>query len=116
MVIPISGVTTLAKDSINGFLSSILAWLEGSKDITGQRDFEDFQLFTLNGLCNQNVPETCKTALSAKILCDFWVSMFEEPGYRGTLGNKTLTDSVGCSGCGMSLQSWFDNVHAGCQG
>ncbi|GKT46029.1 putative glucan endo-1,3-beta-glucosidase btgC [Colletotrichum spaethianum] len=116
MVTPIGGVATLAKDNINGFLSSILAWLEGSKDVTGQRDFEGFQLFTLNGLRNQNVPETCKTALSAKVLCDFWVSMFEEPGYRGTLGNKTLTDSVCDSGCGKSLQSWFDNVNAGCQG
>ncbi|KAF3811700.1 hypothetical protein GCG54_00014449 [Colletotrichum gloeosporioides] len=115
MVTPIAGVATLAKDNINGFLSSILALLEGSRDVTGQLDSEGFQLFTLNGLRTQNVPETCKTALSAKVPCDFWLSMFEEPGYRGTLGNKTLTNSVCDSGCGKSLQSWFDNVNAGCQ-
>ncbi|KAL2759071.1 glycoside hydrolase family 55 protein [Sodiomyces alcalophilus JCM 7366] len=116
MVTPYGGVATLAKDNINGFLSSVLAWLQGSEDVTGRRDFEGFQVYTLHGLRNQNIPDTCKTALSAKILCDFWVSMFDEPAYRGTLYNKTLTDSVCDPGCGESLQSWFDNVDEACHG
>jgi hypothetical protein len=116
MVTPHGGVATLAKDNVNGFLSSILAWLEGSEETSGKRDFVGFEVFGLDGLRNQYVPDTCKTALSAKIYCDYWVSLFEEPSYRGTLNNKTLTDSVCDKGCGESLKQWYDNVDTACQG
>ncbi|KAM0188779.1 hypothetical protein ACHAPI_010388 [Fusarium lateritium] len=116
MVTPTGGVATLAKNNVNGFLSSVLAWLEGSEDVTGRRDFPGFQVHTLQGLRNQVVPDTCKTALSAKILCDNWVYTFLEPAYRGSLGNMTLTDSICSKGCGESLKSWFDNVSSACDG
>lgn len=105
MVTLTKGVATLAKNNINGFLSSILAWLEGSEKVSGQRKFEGFQVYTLNGLRSEVVPDMCKMALSAKVLCDDEVSTFQEPSYRGTLDNKTLTDSVCNSGCGQSLRS-----------
>ncbi|KAK7423088.1 hypothetical protein QQZ08_009255 [Neonectria magnoliae] len=38
MVTPAGGIATIAKDNMNGFLSSILAWLEGSEETSGRRD------------------------------------------------------------------------------
>jgi hypothetical protein len=114
MVTPYGGVATFAKDNINGFLSSILAWLDGSEDMTGRRDFEGFQLYSISGLRRQKIPETCKTALSAKIFCDPFMRTFQEPGYRGAVENTTLADSVCDKGCGDSLKSWYSNVMVAC--
>ncbi|KAL2004769.1 hypothetical protein VTN00DRAFT_3297 [Thermoascus crustaceus] len=39
MISPVGEVPTYARDNKNGFMSSILAWLKGSKETTGQRHF-----------------------------------------------------------------------------
>ncbi|KAH8672181.1 LysM domain protein [Ilyonectria robusta] len=116
MVTPTGGIATLAQDNINGFVSSILAWLEGAEETSGRRHFPGFPVYTLHGLRNQILPDPCKTALTAKILCDYWVQSFTEPAYHGSLGNASLTDSICDEGCGESLRSWFDNVNAHCEG
>lgn len=116
MVTPTGGITTLAQDNMNGFLSSILAWLEGAEETSGRRHFPGFPVYTLHGLRNQILPDPCKTALTAKILCDYWVQSFTEPAYHGSLGNASLTDSICDESCGESLRSWFDNVNANCEG
>ena len=116
MVSPHTGVATLAKDNVNGFLSSILAWLEGSNTTSGQRTFHGFQVFSMDNLRNLVLPQTCKTALSATIACDPYVEKFQELAYRGSLGNATLTDSVCDEGCQASLQSWYDTVKTSCSG
>ncbi|KAI8648701.1 Pectin lyase fold virulence factor [Fusarium keratoplasticum] len=116
MVTPTGGIATAAADNMNGFLSSILAWLEGSEETSGRRVFPGFPVYTLDGLRNQVLPDPCKTALSAKVLCDYWVQSFAEPAYHGSLGNASLTDSVCDEGCGESLRSWFTNVNTNCEG
>lgn len=116
MVSPYQGVTTYAKDNINGFLSSILAWLPGPKAISGGRKFEGFEVYSLNALRNVRVPDTCKTALSSKVLCDDLVASFQAPSNHGTLANATLTDSVCDAGCQQSLANWFLNVDESCSG
>ncbi|EGX89976.1 LysM domain protein [Cordyceps militaris CM01] len=116
MVTPVGGVATLAKDNVNGFLSSVLAWLEGSEDTSGRRNFPGFPVYTLDGLRNHNLPDPCKAALTTKIYCDYWVNFFSEPSYYGSLNNATLTESVCDKSCGESLSSWFNNVDANCKG
>jgi hypothetical protein len=38
MLNPVNELPTLAADNKNGFMSSILTWLKGSNDTTGERD------------------------------------------------------------------------------
>lgn len=116
MVTPMGGIATMAKDNVNGFLSSVLAWLEGSEDTSGRRKFPGFPVYTANGLRNHVLTDPCKTALTTKIFCDDMVNFFSEPSYYGNLDNITLTDSICDEGCGESLASWFDNVAANCKG
>ncbi|GME48353.1 hypothetical protein CDV56_101071 [Neofusicoccum parvum] len=116
MVSPLGAVPTYARDNVNGFLSSILAWLQGADKVIGERDFPGFQLYTLNGLAEKKLPDTCKTALTQLVKCDGFVSSFREPKYHGTLNNVTFTDSICDAGCGESLKGWFDNVQSTCAG
>ncbi|KAH7309114.1 LysM domain protein [Stachybotrys elegans] len=116
MVSPWRGVATLAKNNVNGFLSSVLAWLEGAKATSGRRVFPGFQVYTMDELRNFDGSNVCKTALSSKILCDEWVGTFQQAQWRGTLNNKTLTDSVCDLGCRDSLRGWFGDVQTACRG
>ncbi|KAH7006940.1 hypothetical protein EDB80DRAFT_684201 [Ilyonectria destructans] len=105
-----------AKGNVNGFLSSFLARLHGSEKTSGRPTFAGFQVYTLDALRNVDVPDTCKTALSSKVLYDYYVTIFEEFGYRGTLDHKTLTGSICDEGCNESLMDWFTSVKTSCQG
>ncbi|KAJ4156154.1 hypothetical protein LMH87_001367 [Akanthomyces muscarius] len=116
MVSPLGAVPTYAKDNINGFLSSILAWLQGSKEVSGRYKFPGFEVYTADGLQNVPLPDLCKSALTSKILCVDLVSSFAEPQYRGSLSSAKLMDAVCDEGCGLSLKSWFDNVNDNCNG
>jgi hypothetical protein len=60
--------------------------------------------------------ETCKTALSEKILCDGHLATMNVAGVGQYIENRTLYDSVCDNGCGQSLDSWFDNVSRNCGG
>ncbi|KAH7020571.1 hypothetical protein EDB80DRAFT_677493 [Ilyonectria destructans] len=91
MVTPTGGIATLAQDNMNGFLSSILAWLEGSEETSGRRDFPGFPVYTLHGLRNQILPDPCKTAQDSLRL----------------LGSVLRRAGV---------PRWFDNVNANCEG
>ncbi|KAJ4201372.1 hypothetical protein NW759_015689 [Fusarium solani] len=101
MVSPYNGNATLAKDNINGGLSSILAWLEGASE-----------LYTGDRLRNVDVPDACKKALSSKIICDQYITRFQEPSYRGSPDNEALTESICGKSCGKSLADWFNGVEA----
>ncbi|GAT20988.1 hypothetical protein RIB2604_00900080 [Aspergillus luchuensis] len=115
MISPVNEKPTLANDNKNGFMSSILAWLKGSTDRTGQRVFEGFTIYDSNMLPS-TFSDACITALTATIKCDLQVFQFGEPQYHGTLGNDTLTDLVCDQSCGDSLARWFTNAEANCNG
>lgn len=115
MISPVNEKPTLANDNKNGFMSSILAWLKGSTDTTGQRVFEGFTIYDTNMLPS-TFSDACITALTATIKCDLQVFQFGEPQYHGTLGNDTLTDLVCDQSCGDSLARWFTNAEANCNG
>ncbi|KAI8649290.1 hypothetical protein NCS57_01465700 [Fusarium keratoplasticum] len=116
MVSPYNGNATLAKDNINGYRSSILAWLEGASEVSGPRPVPGFQLYTGDGLRNVDVPDACKKALSSKIICDQYITRFQEPSYRGSPDNEALTESICGKSCGKSLADWFNGVEAWCHG
>jgi hypothetical protein len=118
MVSPLGAVPTLATNNVNGFLSSILAWLQGAEEVTGPREFVGFQVYTLDNLDDMVIkyPQTCRTALTQLIVCDPLVESFSQHEYHGSLSNDTVTNSVCDAGCGASLQSWFDNVEEACDG
>ncbi|KAH8753311.1 pectin lyase fold/virulence factor [Diaporthe sp. PMI_573] len=44
---PLNGVPTFGKPNRNGFASSVLAWIGGSEDVTGKRDFDGYRLHDL---------------------------------------------------------------------
>jgi len=71
MISPTGSVPTYARDNVNGFLSSILAWLQGANNISGERKFKGFQVYTQAFTKLLSVPEVCKTALTQTVLCDF---------------------------------------------
>lgn len=73
-------------------------------------------MYRLNALRNVRVPDTCKTALSSKILSDDLVASFQVPSNHDTLDNATLADFVCYAGCQQSLVNWFFNVDESCSG
>jgi hypothetical protein len=116
MVSPIGAVPTYARDNANGFLSSVLAWLQGANNTIGRRPFPGFQVYPTSWVQDLVVPETCKTALLQTVVCDGLVRGFMNTGYHGSLANTSKTNSVCDSGCGDSLKSWFINVGSSCSG
>lgn len=118
MVSPLGATPTWARDNVNGFLSSILAWLQGANQSSGKRKFPGFQVYTLDDLdeMKQRYPDTCRTALTEVLECDDYVRTLLRLGYHGSLPNTTYTDTVCDSGCGESLERWFDNVQESCDG
>lgn len=116
MVSPFNGVPTYAKDNMNGFLSSILAWLGGSEEPAGQREFAGFTIYSTLSLENLDLPSSCKTALTERIKCHPHVETMTKFGYHGTLENTTLADSVCEPSCGRSLQQWYNSVARNCAG
>ncbi|KAL4875747.1 pectate lyase superfamily protein-domain-containing protein [Aspergillus karnatakaensis] len=116
MVSPLNGVPTYARDNVNGFLSSILAWLGGSKQTAGERDFPGFSIYSTASLEDLDLPTTCKTSLSEKVKCDPYVRSMTGVKYHGSLENDTLTELVCDPSCGSSLQQWYDSVERNCAG
>ncbi|CEI63499.1 unnamed protein product [Fusarium venenatum] len=90
MVSPLNSTPTYARDNVNGFLSSILAWLQGSKEVAGKRAFPGFLIYQPDDVIEFDVPENCQTALTQRVLCDWDVSDFTQPKYRGSLESKNV--------------------------
>jgi hypothetical protein len=116
MVSPKGAAATYARDNVNGFLSSILAWLEGSNTTVGARTFEGFSLYTADSVLDLDLSTSCQTALTQVVKCDYSVATFQETKYHGSLDNKTLTESVCDPTCGDSLKTWFNSVSLSCSG
>ncbi|KAF7158664.1 hypothetical protein CNMCM6106_005454 [Aspergillus hiratsukae] len=116
MVTPFQGVPTYARDNVNGFLSSILAWLGGAEQTAGQREFPGFSIYASSSLEDANLPLACKTSLAERIKCYPYVSSMMQLSYHGSLDNDTLTDSICDASCGASLQQWYNSVERNCAG
>ncbi|RLL97668.1 hypothetical protein CFD26_105896 [Aspergillus turcosus] len=116
MVTPFQGVPTYARDNVNGFLSSILAWLGGAEQTAGQREFPGFSIYASSSLEDADLPPACKTSLAERIKCDPYVSSMMQLSYHGSLDNDTLTDSICDASCGASLQQWYNSVERNCAG
>jgi hypothetical protein len=119
MVSPLGSAPTYARDNVNGFLSSVLAWLQGSTKIAGQRDFPGYRVWTPGMLDKVNgaiLPESCRNALTELIACDNRTESFQVSGLRSWLGTVKDTDSVCMDSCGESLQNWFNSVSIACDG
>ncbi|KAL3421768.1 hypothetical protein PVAG01_05924 [Phlyctema vagabunda] len=116
MISPRDAVATFARDNVNGFLSSILAWLQGSNSTVGARPFEGFSLYTEASVSNLGLSASCQTALTQVVKCEDYVARLEETKYRGALGNETLTNLVCDASCGQSLATWFNSVTLSCSG
>ena len=105
MIGPVGAIPTYARDNVDGYLSSILAWLGGATSTTGRRKFKGYQFWTRNDLEDYRITETRLTALTEKAACEDEMRSWVEPSYRGVTGNVTLTNFVCDAGCGESLQS-----------
>lgn len=119
MVSPLGSVPTYAKDNVNGFLASVLAWLQGSTGVAGERKFPGYRVWTtgmLDQLYGLVLPDTCRNALTEIIACDNRTEQFQASGLRSWFGNVNDTDSVCANSCGESLKSWFDSVSIACAG
>ena len=75
--------------------------------------FPGFQIYEaedLNGL----VTDACATALSQTIHCSPYFMQYQSPRVGQSTGDSALTDMLCDPSCGVSLQSWFDNVASNC--
>ncbi|KAL4788913.1 pectate lyase superfamily protein-domain-containing protein [Aspergillus venezuelensis] len=102
---------TFASDNQNGFLASIIAWLQGAGNGTtiGGRNFTGFELFERGSLDGIDLAATCIESLYQTVYCDNTVWEMRDATYHGTLGDGELTDSVCDAGCQRSLAQ----VHTG---
>lgn len=117
MISPLQETPIYAKDNINGYLSSILAWVGGSTQTSGQRTFQGFQVYDFDDwLLSLKLPAKCNIALTQVINCQDTLQTWTEPSWRGNLENTTLMDLVCDSGCGASLKSYFNTVETSCAG
>ncbi|KAL4756197.1 pectin lyase-like protein [Aspergillus foveolatus] len=117
MITPVKELVTLAVDNRNGFLSSILAWVRNSSDITiGQREFEGFRVYSPGSPMIDGLTDTCQTALTQTIKCHTKLRGWQRPTMRRSLGNATLTDEICDAGCGRALRAYYEAVTAACQG
>lgn len=118
MVSPVGEVPTYATDNKSGFLSSLLAWVRGPKQVVGSRGFQGFLIWnsTSDTDALKGLPDACKTSLTRLVKCDSFAQTFMNERYRASLNNETLTDSICDKSCAASLQNWFDNVESTCTG
>lgn len=119
MVSPLDSTPTYAKNNVNGFLSSVLAWLQGSTEVSGEREFPGYRVWTtqmLDHLYGLVLPDTCKNALTEIIACSNLTTEYQAPGLQTWLGTANDTDSVCAPSCGKSLKTWFDSVSIACAG
>ncbi|RSL41294.1 hypothetical protein CEP53_012846 [Fusarium sp. AF-6] len=114
MVSPLNGVPTLGKPNRNGFASSILAWLGGSKNVTGQRTFVGYKIHSENTIGIDDFSEACQNALTALLRCDNVTSEWTRASYHGILPIDVDVDSVCDAGCAQAILDWRSAVDTYC--
>ncbi|RKL15944.1 hypothetical protein BFJ63_vAg16419 [Fusarium oxysporum f. sp. narcissi] len=114
MVSPLNGVPTLSKPNRNGFASSILAWLGGSKNITGQRTFKGYRIHTEKMLNINRFPEACQNALTSLIRYDNYTEEWTTASYHGVLPREVDVESVCDKGYAQTISDWRSAVDTYC--
>ncbi|KAM5345868.1 hypothetical protein ACJ41O_011729 [Fusarium nematophilum] len=114
MVSPLNGVPTLGKPNRNGFASSILAWLGGSKNVTGQRNFKGYRIYSEDTIDIGEFPEACQNALTALVRCDNYTAEWTRPSYHGVLPDEVDVGSVCDKGCAQAMSDWRSAVDTYC--
>ncbi|KAI8660440.1 hypothetical protein NCS57_01021400 [Fusarium keratoplasticum] len=114
MVSPLNGVPTLGKPNRNGFASSILAWLGGSKNVTGQRTFAGYKIHSEDTIGIDDFSEACQNALTALVRCDNATSEWTRASYHGILPMDVDVDSVCDAGCAQAISDWRSAVDTYC--
>jgi len=116
MILPHGSPATLAAKNVNGFLSSILAWLQGVSSTSGAPQFPGFQVYPADWVLEDfTAPATCKTALLQTVTCEDAVRTFTNEQYRDSLADKTQMAQVCHADCGKSLATWVSNVGSVCK-
>lgn len=114
MVSPTGEEPTYARDNQNGFLSSIMAWLKGSIEVSGPTNFTGFALFEQDSLSENGLSSSCEAAMYQKINCDDIVHTFGYKSYYGTVGNKSTVDSVCADSCMADLLNFRQSINVAC--
>ncbi|PWY66471.1 pectin lyase-like protein [Aspergillus sclerotioniger CBS 115572] len=84
IVSPVNENPTLSAENVNGFMSSILAWVREEDATTGARKFPGFQLYEPEWL--DGLTSTCKTAPSQNILCHPYLEMkYKNAGMKSAI-------------------------------
>ncbi|KAK4870959.1 hypothetical protein LT330_000196 [Penicillium expansum] len=106
-----------AKDTKNGYTSSLLGWYREPTDIVGQRNFTGYYLYSKsrnNALLNR-LSNTCQTAMTRLINCPDETYAFLGRGWPQSYTNKTIASMVCSRGCKDSIQSWYEEVTTHCK-
>lgn len=77
---------------------------------------EGFHLYSSKDLTYLHLPKECQNALERPIHCNRFVQTWQTAGYRRSLHNKNLTDSICDPECGASIQEYYSQVSDACVG
>ncbi|RSL90064.1 hypothetical protein CEP51_000949 [Fusarium floridanum] len=97
-----------------GFASSILAWLRGSKNVTGERTFTGYRIHSEDTIGIDDFSEACQNALTALVRCDDATSEWTRASYHGILPIDVDVDSVCDTGCAQAISDWQSAVDTYC--
>ncbi|KJR87858.1 LysM domain protein [Sporothrix schenckii 1099-18] len=114
MVTPLGTAVTVGRLNQNGFLASILGWLEGATTIVGDR-FAGWSVFASGSLVGLGLSSACEAALYQTVKCDDSArNLLAADAYLGSTGNKTLTGLVCEAVCEASIAYVRQSVAAAC--
>lgn len=114
MISPLSGPPLLAASCLNGAASTALPWLGGAGQEISIRPVTGYRLYTAEDLLGSDFTETCRTALSAIIMCRDYTKTFTASKYYGTPPSD-YPDGLCTNACRASLQDWNAGVQRHCK-
>lgn len=114
MVSPLNASATIAAKNQNGFLSSILAWLEGSERVIGRR-FDGWPIFKQGSLRRAGLSPNCEAALYQTVKCDETVRRLMYSAYVGLVQNSTRLLLMCDSTCSESIRYMRGSIAEACR-
>ncbi|KAJ9154856.1 LysM domain-containingprotein [Pleurostoma richardsiae] len=114
MVTPLNSTATFGANNQTGYLASVLAWLEGSSTVVGNR-FAGWPIFANGSLAGSGLSVACEAALYQTVKCDDSArNLLSADAYIGSTGNETLTTLLCDPGCDSSIAYLRGSVSAAC--